>query len=143
MFLIQLQEQRRRQANARDWHDVNGFPGYYVNAAGQVAHRTITAADCRKLQPKVLSPSVHPSGYHMVSLYCDEGECRRYVHRIVCEAFHEPPTTTADEVNHKNKRRGDNRAENLEWTTRAGNMQHASVTATGTAVDVQGLLFMV
>lgn len=49
------------------------------------------------------------------------------VHRIVAEAFC-PKRDGATEVNHINAKKTDNRAENLEFVTRAENMQHASAS---------------
>lgn len=50
------------------------------------------------------------------------------VHQVVCEAFHGPAPSPDHVPNHLNGIKSDNRAENLEWTTRAGNAAHASRT---------------
>ncbi|ADB04150.1 HNH endonuclease [Marseillevirus marseillevirus] len=47
------------------------------------------------------------------------------VHRLVAEAFCEGKTKERCVVNHKNKKRTDNRAENLEWVTHAHNSRHS------------------
>ena len=47
-----------------------------------------------------------------------------FVHRLVADAFVHKPEW-AYEVNHLNGDKADNRAENLEWTTRSDNMRHA------------------
>lgn len=46
------------------------------------------------------------------------------IHVLVARAFI-PNPDNLPEVNHKNAIRNDNRAENLEWVTRQGNVQHA------------------
>lgn len=50
-----------------------------------------------------------------------------YVHRLVAEVF-VPNPLNLPEVNHRDGDRGNNAATNLEWTSRAGNAQHAHRT---------------
>lgn len=50
-------------------------------------------------------------------------EKRFYVHRLVATAF-KPNPHNLPEVNHRNKRRGDNWASNLEWVTSSQNKIH-------------------
>lgn len=52
-----------------------------------------------------------------------EYQKRYYVHRIVATAFI-PNPESKKQVNHINNERGDNRLENLEWTTRSENISH-------------------
>lgn len=47
------------------------------------------------------------------------------IHRLVAQAFCEKPDG-CDIVNHLDENRSNNKAENLEWTTRSGNAQHSS-----------------
>ena len=50
---------------------------------------------------------------------------RYYVHRMVAQAFHGDPPSSAHEVNHLNGDTHDNRACNLQWVTRSENNIHS------------------
>lgn len=64
-------------------------------------------------------------GYYRVGLRGDGTQKKFFVHRVVADAFlGSCPSGKA--VNHKNGDKHDNRACNLEWMTRAENMQHAA-----------------
>jgi len=64
--------------------------------------------------------------------YCNVGVCAdqetelwpQLVHRLVALAFYGLPPATMTYVNHKNNIRADNRPENLEYITPAGNRRH-------------------
>ena len=72
-----------------------------------------------------LKPYLNTGGYLRVNLHNWDGKVRHeYVHRLVAEAFI-PNPNNLPEVNHKNADRSDNRAVNLEWTDRYGNVNHA------------------
>lgn len=103
------------------WIDVLGYAGVYeVSDAGNVRLRTNTR---RNKAGHLLKQTAATNGYLAVSLATDGSFRRKYVHRLVAEAFLGP--SLGREVNHKNGDKTDNRAENLEWVTHAQNQEHA------------------
>lgn len=72
---------------------------------------------------RALTPTNAGKGYRIVTLCRDGFEFKRYVHRLVAEAFHGPPNGL--HVNHKDGVKTNNRPENLEWVTVLENNRHA------------------
>lgn len=106
-----------------EWKTVEGFPDYAVSNIGRV--KRLTARTCAKAGHILKASPRCERGYLVVDL-CIEGKRKTMqVHRLVAIAFHGAPTEEAPEVNHINGNRGDNRAENLEWICRSGNVAHA------------------
>lgn len=93
-----------------EWRLVPGFPNYEVSALGQVRN-----ANTRN----VLKPLRGPAGRPQV---CLTGRARRFIHQLVCEAFW-GPRPEGYTVDHLDGDRLNNRAENLEWCSRAENIQ--------------------
>ncbi len=115
--------------NNEVWKQIEGFSGFYqVSNYGRVKSiDRITRNGRHKkalLKGKLLKQNKFRNGYLFVGLH-DNGffkTCR--VHRIVATTFIPNPKGYS-EVNHKNGIKTDNRACNLEWCTRKGNMEHA------------------
>lgn len=59
------------------------------------------------------------------------------MHLIVASAFH-GPCPAGHECNHKNGKKRDNRASNLEWVTKRANRQHAWRTGLCRSADHRG-----
>lgn len=59
-------------------------------------------------------------GYKKVGLWVDGATRKKYVHRLVAEAFI-PNPNGYPEVNHKDGIRSHNHIDNLEWVTSSGN----------------------
>lgn len=98
------------------WKEVEEFPEYKVSNTGKVISKS----------GKVLKTFVTNSGYEAVTLYSAAKGSRKTVHRLVAKAFVvNPEPGKLDVVNHKDGNRNNNDADNLEWTTQAGNIAHA------------------
>ena len=96
-----------------EWRPVPGYEQFYeVSNMGQV--KSLRSGKLRKPVP------CKGNGYLMMFL-CGEHEKKCVsVHRIVESAFCYKPEG-CDHVNHKNEEKHDNRADNLEWVTKAYN----------------------
>ena len=100
------------------WKPVKNFENLYeVSNLGKV--KTLR-------KNKLLRPIYNKqNGYRYIRLY-NKSENFYYIHQLVAEAFCKKPNTTERlTVNHKNGRKLDNRANNLEWVTFSQNLKHA------------------
>ena len=104
------------------WRDIEGYEGLYqVSSEGRV--KSLERKGCKR--ERILKPGVRSKGYLFVVL-CAGGKSRMFsVHRLVCQAFHDNPENKLD-VNHINENKTDNRACNLEWSTRKENCNHGT-----------------
>lgn len=98
-----------------EWKKI--FDGYLVSTLGNVD-------SVKRKKRRRLSPTVGKRGYLKVTLCINEKQKTFNVHRLVALAFI-PNTDNKPEINHINGIKTDNRVENLEWTTRLENQQHA------------------
>lgn len=104
------------------WKDVVGYEGLY-----QVSNLGIVRNSHTK---RHLKPTYTRTGYAHVWLYGKDHVSGRtgkgfQVHRIVAKAFCQKPDG-ADEVNHLNENKADNRACNLEWCTHKENSSYGT-----------------
>lgn len=106
--------------------DVAGYEDLYqVSDQGHV--KSLERADSwgRTVKERFLKPRIDRDGYLRLNL-CAGGKRKMFsVHRLVCEAFHENPDNKP-QVNHINEIKTDNRASNLEWSTRKENCNHGT-----------------
>ena len=80
---------------------------------------------------KEYNPTIHKDGYKwlVVTFFHESGiSTALSVHQLVAEVYHGKKPYPFAEVNHINGDHGDNRAENLEWTSTKENAIHAAIT---------------
>ena len=112
------------------WKEVPDFEGLYeVSNYGNVrsVDRTVNHhKGLQSLKGKPKKPSLSTSGYLKVSLYKDNKNHNRYIHRLVITAF--SSEEEQETVNHIDGNKLNNHISNLEWVTDKENNNHAYST---------------
>lgn len=99
-----------------EWRAVQGFEGYEVSSEGRVRSldRYVKRGTATlTLKGKILKNILCNNGYYKVVL---KGQKQRTVHSLVCLAFH-PNIENKPTVDHINRDRKDNKANNLRWAS--------------------------
>ena len=108
------------------WKNIKGYEGLYqVSNMGRVKSLERKVRHGRTVKERILKPYMDRGGYLLVRLCAGGKKKTLKVHRLVCEAFHDNPDNKSD-VNHINEDKTDNRASNLEWSTRRENLNHGT-----------------
>lgn len=98
------------------WFEIPGYAGYAANRKGEVLTKKTRNSTLGGNAGRYLKVDVYRDG--------DEKSTLRYVHDLVCRAFHGPPKK-GQVVLHKNNKRKDNRPNNLKWGTQQQNVKDA------------------
>lgn len=111
------------------WRDIDNYPNYQVSNYGRVRSKDRLIAQfghknvySRIMREKELKARTQNGGYLLVWLSKDGKVKPHTIHRLVASAF---VRGGGNEVNHKDGNKTNNRADNLEWVTRAGNITHS------------------
>ena len=95
------------------------FPDYVIYKNGEIFSL---------LSRRYITPVTKKTGYQEILLTSRDGNHHtKLIHRLVAECFC-TKREGANEVNHINGDKTDNRAANLEWVTRSENLKHAFET---------------
>lgn len=106
-----------------EWRAIEGYDGLYeVSNTGKVRSNNYLGHG----KQKELS-QWNNGGYLRVTMRENGKSIKRLVHRLVAEAFILNPENKP-EVNHKDGNKLNNNVDNLEWSTRKENLDHADAT---------------
>jgi len=100
-----------------EWKVVADYPKYEVSSLGRVRNAK---------KEYIRIPDINSKGYARLRLVVGGQIIRKFVHRLVAEAFLENPENK-EMVDHINGDHKDNRLCNLRWTTRSENMLNGKV----------------
>jgi len=123
------------------WVDVVGYEGIYrVSNMGRLwsCPRTWSVGNKgakRSHNGKILNPTKNIDGYLFVNLTKNGVQSFFFVHRLVGLHFI-PNLGDKPEINHKMGIKTDNRASELEWSTRVENIKHSNKN--GLAIVLKG-----
>lgn len=109
-----------------EWRDIEEFNGaYQVSDDGQVRNAKSGVILCQKYAGGSIKYSIVVLCNGSVKTRGNKKKyARRYVHRLVADAF-VPNPDNKPEVNHIDSNPRNNAADNLEWVTRKENVRHA------------------
>ena len=96
-----------------DWKPINGHPDYYISSHGRVK-------SLKNNDEVILKQSKTRLGYVRVWLYNNGCRKEKHLHRLIALAFI-PNPDNIPEIDHINRKKDDNRIENLRWVSRSNN----------------------
>lgn len=105
-------------SDQEQFHECDGAPGYCVSNHGRVMNVQ---------SRKILRSAPNAKGYHVVTLRVNGRTVSRYVHDLVGRAF-SPGFRKGLTVNHRDRRRDNNRVDNLEWIESQDNSGHGRIS---------------
>lgn len=116
------------------WKDIEGYEEIYqVSNLGRV--RSLDRRVYTYLKKGRVMKTYDNGHYYQYLTLCNGKKSRKhYVHILVANAFIENPNGY-EQVNHKDFDKTNNRADNLEWVSRAQNIQHYRKSAYSQAVE--------
>jgi len=91
---------------------ISGFPGYTITKSGSISRNG-----------KTIKSHEDEDGYMKVRLYKDGKGYNKYVHKLVAQVFHGDGGKKV--VGHKDGKKKNNNAGNLEYQSNSENTQHA------------------
>lgn len=110
------------------WKDITGYEGLYqASNMGNIRRLGSFINRCGFdifIKGRILKPAFGKRKYLALLLSKNNIKTTHYVHRMVCECFHENPENKQT-INHIDSNKLNNRADNLEWSTYVENTKHS------------------
>ena len=108
------------------WKDVVDFEGIYqVSSIGRLKSLDRLTSDGRKIKGRIRKLKKNNRGYVTASLWKENREYTRLIHRLVAESFI-ANEDRLEQVNHINEDKNNNSAANLEWCSNEYNFNHGT-----------------
>ena len=113
---------------------ITDYPDYAISKKGTIVRLTGDKnLQSRTWKGRIIKGSIGWHGYRMVTLINENGPSTHYVHRLVVKMYIDNNISLSnigenEHINHKDGKRSNNCANNLEVVTRSENMQHAYLT---------------
>ena len=118
--------------NMEVFKEISGYPKYFISNEGRI---------WSEISKHYLKPSKNNSGYYMINLFAANGKRKKeLVHRLVALAFVSNPNHYP-EVDHINRNKEDNRAENLRWVNRSMNNKNKNNKIKVTTKEGKEMIF--
>lgn len=100
-----------------EWREVPGFEGKYeISSFGRLkrieSNRHVGNGNTAILRERISTGFVSDHGYRRTTLGSNH---KRYIHQLVCEAFHGPCPEGKNQVAHYDGNKQNNRFDNLRW----------------------------
>lgn len=104
-----------KHINGELWHNILGFPGYWVNRKGEILGR----------KGKKLKSGKSTKGYPQIFLKTKQVKKGFSIHRLVAKYFiYNDNPEIKNQVNHIDGNKENNSVENLEWCSNKENHEH-------------------
>ena len=108
------------------WRDIKGYEGIYqISNYGKVLRLMSYDSRGHLRNSKILKQNANKYGYLQLGLHKEGVEKKYLVHRLVAENFLENPYNYP-EINHIDENKQNNSVSNLEWCSRAYNVNYGN-----------------
>ena len=118
------------------WKPIGAYPEYDISSLGRVRNAKKTA---KHEVDRIRVPDYNSRGYARLRLRRDGKVIRKFIHRLVAEAFLENPEGK-ELVDHINGDPSDNRLSNLRWSTRSENTLNGKVRKDKTLTTLRNII---
>lgn len=107
------------------WKDISNYEGLYqISNLGRVKSLS-KKSGFLILKERIMKPTIKDNGYYQIALYKNKKGCKKYIHRLVAEAFIPNPNNYPC-INHKDYNKANNNVDNIEWCSYSQNNTYSN-----------------